>query len=163
MNAPRVIQGHFLLADTSAFDAGYRVGHVCGQIFDVLLFFLPALYCLATLRRPGTNVKCLLSLALALLAFLLCGLVGAVARNSPELRSLGFLAGLGALGMMIAALVLAIIGLVEYYGRARQYTRGAVQAIITLVLCAIFGGLVVFGAFVSLTRPRPQAESLRTQ
>src|SRR6266576_2055154 len=48
-------------------------------------------------------------------------------------------------GQLVAALVLAILGLAEYANARERYTQGRAQAIWALVLCGVFGCFAVAG------------------
>ncbi len=126
------------LLGTVASNSGYETGQMVGRFLVVLLFGGGAVHCFLIARRPATNAKCTISLGLLLCSIMFAGLIGIVARHFPALRILSGLVGLAALAGILAAVVLAIVGLVEYGTQKGKYTQGRAQAIWTLSLAAFF-------------------------
>jgi tetratricopeptide (TPR) repeat protein len=148
---------------TTAFEAGYQAGQSIGVLIVCLLIFLPALHCFLIFRRPATNAKCVLSLGILTSSILLAAIIGVATRNHPNLIWLGGVAGLALFAALIGAIVLAIIGLVEYHGRKGQYNQGKIHAIITLALCSLFFCLMILAAYKGFEKARLRAVELKTQ
>ena len=124
----------------------FETGKVAGQAFVFLSLAALAVKCFSIARRPNANAKCAISLGMAICALIVAALAGMVGGLSPTLHALMILGGLISLMAIIAAAVLAIIGLVEYGNRERQYTQGRAQAIWTLSLSFLFMCFVMIGA-----------------
>jgi len=129
-------------------------------LFATILFVIGASHCLNISSRPTTNTKCALSLMCVLLAFAAVGVGGTVASIGPAAAGTPMLmVGMGLFVMMsiAAAIVLGIIGLIEYAGAHGQYTQGRAQAIWALALSTVIGLLLIGGFIAGLAH----AQSLR--
>ena len=122
------------------------LGELTGGLFCSLVLVFAIWKCWRNVRRPGTNRKC----ALALLFFFLTVSIpaGAVTaswflRTPPPAGILSVLMGLGMFGLWLAAIVLAVIGLVEMSLKPGVWDYGRNQAIWALALCVILGALAV--------------------
>jgi len=103
-------------------------------VLIVLAFVAGAIQCWVISRRPRTNRKCALALMLLLIAWVPLPLaLGTLAPllGLPPL-SLEFLT-LVCSALIIAAAVLAVIGLREFSGTQGYYTQGRRQAVATLL------------------------------
>ena len=101
---------------------------------------------------------------LAFLGAMLLTLAGGVHRGDfstgPRILYLCFgLAVFSWMGLMLAAFILAIIGLVECVNAPERYQQGRTQAIATLILCTSTGLLMIFAVVVA----RPQRGLLAKQ
>ena len=122
------------------------LGELTGGLICSLVLVFAIWKCWRNVRTPGTNRKC----ALALLFFFLTVSIpaGAVTaswflRAPPPAGILSVLMGLGMFGLWIAAIVLAVIGLVEMSLKPGVWDYGRNQAIWALALCVILGVLAV--------------------
>ncbi|HWH71893.1 MAG TPA: hypothetical protein VNT26_21200, partial [Candidatus Sulfotelmatobacter sp.] len=143
----------FLLGELNAYQTGQFLGHVA--IWIALL--AGAAKCWSISRRPTTNAKCVRALMLVLLAFVGCSAVGTLPRPgsaSPALAAAVGLLSLGAVGSIIAAIVLAILGLMEQARQPGRFVQGRSQAIWALSLVGFVGLLMLFGAVQGATRTR---------
>lgn len=125
----------------SEVNAATESGRVAGQIFVWVALLAGALKCWSISRRPATNTKCALSLMVVLLSLIVAGSLGAVMKqigSSPAMAFAGGILGLALLATMVAAIVLAILGLVEFSKQPDVYSQGRAQAIWTLVLAGVF-------------------------
>ena len=91
--------------------------------------------CISIMRRPTTNTLCVLSLMFALVVWMTSVIAGQLLPNEGA----GYLAikiaiGILMIGLTLAALVLAIIGLVQYGSGAGRWVQGRAQAIWGLIL-----------------------------
>ena len=139
----------FLGQDPAPSDAAFRAGYLAGQLIFILILAVLAAKFFKMARRPTTNSKCALSLAVFLTAITLSGLGGIVTRLNPELRFLAVFGGLISFAGIIAGIVLAIIGLVEYGNQRGRYTQGIAQAVWTLSLSFV---IFCMAAVLILTR-----------
>lgn len=115
-------------------------GRATGMIFVWVLLGAGALKCWSISRRPTTNAKSAISLMLVLIGWLLASIIGSAIRmvDLPiAFRALISMAGLAALALWIAAIVLAIVGLNEMAARPGVYTQGRAQSIWSIVLSGI--------------------------
>jgi tetratricopeptide (TPR) repeat protein len=136
----------FLTPGSAPFDAGYHAGQVAGRILAYVLLAALAGKCFSIARRPAANTKCALSLGVLLCSLGVASLIGTVVGQlSPALRVLAVLGGFATLLVIIATVVLAIVGLVEYRTANGRYTQGRAQAIWTLSLAFCFLCLTLFG------------------
>lgn len=134
--------------DAEAFSTGTQIG----QLVAIILPILGIAKCWSISRRPTTNAKCVWALMLLLAVWAEGGLMSFFKTPGAE-HSLGYaLLGLSAFVLLVAAVLLAVLGLVEYSGSSGRYTQGRAQAIWTLVLCAIFTSLAVAGFMRSRAR-----------
>jgi len=86
-------------------------------------------------RRKTTSTKCVLSLLLFLLAWLLATILGIFEATIRNPLITGVLIG-GVLLLALASFVMGIVGLVDY-GHHNEYTQGRAQAIWAIVLTVI--------------------------
>ena len=116
-------------------------GRVTGQIFVVVLLLFGIFKCVSISKRPTTSSKCVWALALLLIACLLPTVVDIVAGGATQSAgyrvALGFV-GLLAMGLIVASVVLAIVGLVEFSSARKRFVQGRAQAIWALVLNGLF-------------------------
>ena len=141
-----------MFRDLNPADAGY----VTGQLMVWLALFAGVLKCWSISRRPTTNRKCALALMFILLAFVLAGCVGVLARilgKSPEFTVVTGLVGLVVLGLFVTSLVLAILGLIEFSNRPDAFSQGRAQAIWALVLTGLLGLTFGAGFVTAVARP----------
>jgi len=102
----------FLLGEIGAEEAG----RLTGQVFGAVAFLAGAWKCWAISRRTTTNSKCALSLMFILLAWPIGMLTGLLMRwigPSPFLAIMTALSVLVMIGLVVVAIVLAILGLKE--------------------------------------------------
>ena len=124
----------------SEINAATESGRFIGQIFVWVALLVGDLKCWSISRRPATNTKCALSLMIVFLAMLIAGGIGAMIRvlgTTPGLAVLEGILGLGMLAALVTAIVLAILGLIEFSNQGDVYTQGKAQAIWTLVLAVV--------------------------
>ncbi len=140
-----------LLAELDARSAG----RLTGALFWLLLLGGGIVKCVAISRRPGTNTKCALGLAL-LLSSWATGAASVLMRTLLEPGSVTAVtciavAAVLMLGLLVASLVLAILGLVEVRRQPEVFRQGRAQAVWTLGLSGLLllGGL---GTAVSASR-----------
>lgn len=127
-------------------------GRTAGQAFVWIALIAGALKCWSISRRPTTNTKCALALVLMLLGFLAAASVGLLVQNvgtSPVMVAVRGLLGLMMLGLMVTAIVLAILGLIEFSRPPRAFVQGRAQAIWALALAGVMG-LIAGAGFVSV-------------
>ena len=94
--------------------------------------------CWSISRRPRTNTKCVMALQLMLIGWLIpLGYIGFSTLLGYPLP-FDWLVSMVSFAVVLAAVVLAFLGLHEYSRGQGRYTQGKVQAICTVV----FGGLV---------------------
>lgn len=126
------------------------IGALIGRLVADLLFLLGALLgalkCLAISRRPAANAPCVLSLALFLMVFPI-----GIAANEIfhfNLASPLFLLVTSVLkwGIAAVAIILAIVGLVQYAHANGRFTQGRPQAVWAIVWSslAMLVGMVVY-------------------
>ena len=136
-----------------------QAGLLAGQAGILIALLAGVCKCHALARRPTANPKCMWALMLLLLAWMGMSVIAFMAKWLPDWKALVGLAGLGALGCMVAAFMLAILGLRECSRHKEVYSQGRAQAIWTLVLASIIIGFTILGAI----RGREGAASLRAQ
>jgi len=114
-----------------------------GQVFGLVLLTAGILKCWSISKRPTTSTKCVLSLLLVLSAWWLtsAGMLWLV--PSPALRPLFGVVALLAFGLITAAIIVSVLGLVDYEKEPGKYVQGRAQAIWALVLCGFMVMLVV--------------------
>lgn len=137
-----------LLADTTdAEDFGRKLG---GLAIGTLLL-AGAAKCAMIMRRPQTNTICMLSLMFVLLAWAASSM-NRIFEGRPETvyRSLWIVITLLVCGLIIAAFVLGIIGLVQYARAQGRWTQGRAQAIWGLVLSSLMLMLAAVGAVLAV-------------
>ena len=125
----------------SEVNAATESGRLAGQVFVWVALLAGALKCWSISRRPATNTKCALSLMIVLLSLIVAGSLGVVVKqigSSPAMAFAGGILGLALLATMVTAIVLAILGLVEFFRQPNVYSQGRAQAIWTLVLVGVF-------------------------
>lgn len=127
-------------------------GRVAGQAFVWIALLAGTLKCWSISRRPTTNTKCALALMLMLLGFLVAASVGLFAQSigsSPVIVAVRGLLGLMMLGLIVTAIVFAILGLIEFARPPRVFIQGRAQAIWTLALAGVMVSIAGAG-FVSV-------------
>jgi probable addiction module antidote protein len=142
-------------------------GRIAGQAFVWIALLAGALKCWSISRRPTTNTKCALALMLVLLGFVVAASVGVLMQNagtSPAMVAIRGLLALMMLGLMVTAIVLAILGLIEFPRPPRVFVQGRAQAIWALALAGVMGLMAVAG-FVSaiLRSSSPSARAGQTR
>jgi hypothetical protein len=116
-----------------------------GQFTLVVLMLAATIKCWTISRRPTTNTKCALSLMLLCVAFLITGTHAILSRFIPYIpanRVVAGILGLVIFGLIVTAIILAIIGLVEYSRHHESYNQGRSQAISALGLTVF---MLIFG------------------
>ena len=129
----------------------YDSGRIAGQIFVWAALLGGALKCWSISRRPATNAKCAHSLMIVLLACMVAGCFGTLLKEfgpSPAVAFAGGILGLGMIAGLVAGIVLAILGLVEYSKKRDVYTQGRAQAIWALALAGLIC-LTTGGGFIA--------------
>lgn len=143
-------------AYTDPRQAGYAAGQITGQVFVLFILIWGIAKCWNISRRSGSNTKCILALALVL-----CGLcstsMGIVVTNGLDIGVAKLLVQSGASFLfgvfVVAAVVLAIIGLREMSQKPLEFHYGRAQAIWSLVLAVVFG-LFFINGFIRGARSR---------
>ena len=128
------------------------IGRITGQIVAVLLLSAGIFKCISISRRPATNSKCVWSLALFLTIFVVAAAFNLVPKGTSGRAALAILAGLLLISMVVAAIILAIIGLTECAQERGRFVQGRAQAIWALALSGVFLCLVFGGAVTGLMR-----------
>lgn len=145
-NFGALLQPHFANVDPTS--AAYNAGQTTGQLIFLVCIGLGVSKCLSIARRPGTNTKCVLALALVL------GGLGIISGSTLLNRALPF--GLARYAIhtigsfffgvcVLAGIVLAILGQRELSTRPTEFDRGRAQAVWSLVLALIFGSAFISG------------------
>jgi tetratricopeptide (TPR) repeat protein len=119
------------------------------------IFLLGGVHCFKISRRPTTNTKCALGLMCVMFMLGIAACLSAVvgwAAGSLVLTLVSGVAALLAIGLLVPALVLAIIGLIEYAQNKGRYSQGRAQAVWALVLCGLCGLLMVAGFISGFSR-----------
>ena len=132
----------------------FRAGEITGQLFFGIALLCGALKCWLISRRPTTNTKCALSLMFMLSGLCLASLAGTLARAadpSPAMTVIRGVLGLVLLILFVSAIVLGIIGLVEFSQNRAAYQQGRAQAIWTLTLAGLVG-LAAIGGIINGAR-----------
>src|SRR5688572_12536527 len=96
-----------LMAAADPQSAGYAAGQVAGQVIMLLAVAAGLYKCWSISRRPQTNTKCVLALAIFLVVWLVSGVVGALGRRmgeGPPPLVIGLL-GIGAFALIVTAVV----------------------------------------------------------
>jgi len=124
-------------------------GRFAGQALFLILILAGALKCWRISSRPTTNRKCALSLMFVLLSFIGFACVGIMSKTvypSSGFHVIIGLLGLAMFGLIVTALVFAILGLMEYAKQTGVYVQGKAQAIWALILSIliIFSGAIGF-------------------
>jgi tetratricopeptide (TPR) repeat protein len=149
----------------SASDPAFEAGRIAGQVFIWVALLAGALKCWLISRRPTTNAKCVLSLMLVLLAFAVASASSALTADigTSPVSAIGTgLLGVAAILLLITAIVLAILGLVEFYAQRGVYIQGNAQAIWALSLIAVLFVCAGVGFVAALQRSlRAGAEQSR--
>jgi len=138
-----------------------QAGKVVGGIVVPLLFVALVAKMVFISRRATANFKCVFSLMLLLGLWAVALMIGNVfyygyssgGSRPPAANILLLFAGLVMMGAFVASVVFAILGLVEYAQRPGVYKQGRTQAIWTLALNVVFGGLVM----ISMAMPKNRA------
>ncbi|MEE8451222.1 MAG: DUF3857 domain-containing protein, partial [Thermoguttaceae bacterium] len=128
-----------------------RIGYYIGLATPVILLLAGILKCKSIAARETTNTKAALSLMLVLVGWLAAMGAGMANRLAIDAgmasvgQAISVLVALVVFILVIAAIVLAIIGLIELSDGRGFYRQGKVQAILSLVLAGIFVVLIVLG------------------
>src|SRR5690348_3178975 len=110
---------------------------MAGQVFGLLILGLGIAKCWSISRRATTNTKCVVGLLLVLAAWWAGSAGGLLLTPWPALRPLFALVGLGAFGLITAAIIVSVLGLAEYANQPGKYVQGRAQAIWALVLSGV--------------------------
>ncbi len=113
-------------------------GQITGKVIVVLGAAAGAMKCYAISRRPTTNARCALSLMFLLLAWFSSGTIGMLQQPLGLPSWCAGITGIVSVGLAVAAIVLAILGLVEYARPGHAYEQGRAQAIWALLLSLFF-------------------------
>lgn len=124
-------------------DPARAAGYVMGVGFIVVLLLIPLILNLVALRNDATNRKCALAVIILVAGWVFSALGTMILKNAEPNPLLMMVPGLVALCGIIASVVLAIIGLVEF--GSRRYRHGKKRAISVLVLSALFVVMMVIG------------------
>jgi tetratricopeptide (TPR) repeat protein/transglutaminase-like putative cysteine protease len=111
-----------------------------GRVVILLLTVGGILMCLAIIRRPTTNTKCVLALILVLVAFLVSGVLSVAATfltSDAAAEVLGLVRTLGSIALLLAAIVVGILGLLECQDRRSVFKQGSAQAAWALIISAV--------------------------
>ncbi len=119
----------------------YMLGILLGRILFIVGPILVLVLTAPGFKRRSANKKCLLAFDLFLLSILLGQLSTFVSQSEVMDRAAFLFLCLIMFGLMLASVVLAIIGLVEY--RRRHYRHGRKRAIATLILIGLLMILAV--------------------
>lgn len=132
----------YLLGEISSEEAG----RYTGELLVVVGLVAGIWKCWSISRRTTTNSKCVLGLMFVLLGWFMSVITVLVTRwlgPSPFMGVVMGMFGLALMAMIVAAIVLAIIGLLEFSRQPGVFTQGRSQAIWALVLGGIMG--IIFG------------------
>ncbi len=136
-------------------DPATEAGRITGEVFFIFCALAGAWKCWRISRRPTTNTKCTLALMFVLLAMFFSGCGAAMRKGfvpSPGLAVALAVMGLAMAGLIIAAAVLALLGLVEFSQRQGAYTQGRAQAIWALALAAVMCVAIAAGIIKAMQR-----------
>jgi len=148
----------FTLADASP---AYQAGQLTGFLLVILPTFLGMLKCIAMLRRPTTSKLCVTALLLALAAwFVAIAGHGLTLLYPAQNEIIRVLSALPALMLLMAAFVIAIIGLASF--DSKRHAQGRAQAAWALVISGIFSVIAGAGAIMTV-RARILAEELAAE
>jgi hypothetical protein len=142
-------------------------GRITGQALVWIAFLAGAVKCWSISRRPTTNTKCALALMFMLLAFLAAAAVGGLVQSagtSPLLTAVCGLLSLAMFGLVLTAIVLGVLGLIEFSTRPGVFVQGRAQAIWALSLAGVIGliaGASLISAIVRAARPSATAAQSR--
>ncbi len=126
-----------------------------GQMFLLGGLLAGALKCWSISRRPTTNTKSAFALMFVLLTIGLASCLGTLTRKSSPTFGLALvegLMGIAMLGFLVTAIVLGILGLIEFSQQRGVYTQGRVQAIWALALALVLGAFAVSGVIRGIQR-----------
>ena len=120
-------------------------GQSTGKVIVILAALAGAVKCYEISRRPTANTKCVWSLLLFLLSWVFSGILSLLRESLPQLTSLVDVFSTLRTVMVVAAPVLAILGLLEYSRKRHLYTQGRAQAIWSLALFGLFLAVAIVG------------------
>ncbi len=129
----------------------YLIGKIFGTLFWGFLLAVGIVKCFLIAKRETTCSKCVYGLMITLSGLFFLFIVYLLKGESAVSPVLGFLLGMVWLMVLITAVVLSIIGLVEYK-KHEEYIQGRKQAITAIVLSTLFIGLVLFGVYRAIHR-----------
>ncbi len=136
-------------------------GSTCGALVCPLLALAAILKCIGMLRKPDTNRLCAIALTLAFGALGLLPVLGVLALAKPPILAAILAVSLAYWSLLVAAVVTAIIGLVQCSMRRDLYRHGRGPAIWALVIaCSLI--LIGIGSVVSRTYGVDLTSGLRT-
>ena len=130
-----------LLAFTNPEDTG----PVAGRVFVFICLVAGALKCWKISQKPTANRKCVLALMVLLLAFVSFAVIGLMPKSlfpSPGQRLIMGLLNMISVGLIMTAIILAILGLTENAKQPGVFAQGKLQAKWTL---AISGLIILVG------------------
>jgi hypothetical protein len=126
-----------------------NTGRFAGEALVCVIILAGVLKCWRISKRTTTNRKCALSLMMVLISFAGFSVVGMLSKDGSQspllLMTVGML-GFAMFGLVIVAVVFAILGLSEYAKQKGVFVQGKAQAIWALALSSliIFAGLSGF-------------------
>ncbi|MEA2709272.1 MAG: hypothetical protein QOF78_1873 [Phycisphaerales bacterium] len=141
------------------------VGFYVGAALPPLVLAIGIIKCFTIARRPTTSMMSALALALALGAFLLSMIGGLgmsalhdalapTAANAAIMGAVGITVAVLVVLMILAAMMLAILGLVNVHVQPQRYRQGARQSIAALVLAPALLMIFGIGAMAGMQRER---------
>ena len=136
---------------TIAESDSYKEGEVIGHVFGFILIGIGILKCIEIARRPATNTKCVLSLMMVLVSWILLMVLGEF-KDSESIWLLRVIIILPVFCLILASIVVAILGLVELKSAPGKYNQGKRQAVWSLILSGILTCLFMGGVFVGLAK-----------
>ncbi|MBN2447523.1 MAG: tetratricopeptide repeat protein [Phycisphaerae bacterium] len=130
-----IMAAHELLAKTTANNTSI----FCGVVFWYAILLAGIIKCIQIMRRPTTSTTCVLSLAFFLGGWLVATAIGQLLKTStpadpPMTGGVMVALWLAAVGLLVAAPVLAIVGLIQYGRGEVAYSQGRWQAATALLL-----------------------------
>jgi Flp pilus assembly protein TadD len=147
--------GH-VIAASDAQNAGYTTG----RLIAIVGVLIGMRHCVVISRRPATNAKCALALLFALLPTALSGVYALLqAQFAPAVPILfstvsTVLLAMACAASLIAAVALALVGLIEMFNRKGIYNQGRKQAIWALILSCLVGSTFGVGFVRGFARAR---------
>lgn len=135
-----------------------QVGRIGGAVFAALLLFAGIVKCLQIMRRPSTSTLCVLSLALPLVVMLAASILSVFVRpaaqdgHSYAAVVLQMFTGVR-FALLFTAIVIAVIGLIQYGRNKERYTQGRHQAVWAILLATSLLTFLVYST-VSEVRAR---------
>lgn len=133
---------HDMLAQTQR---DWEIGQIFGLLFWSLLMLIGVIKCWGRARQPGVSRPCVMALALVLFGWMIRCLMVANGLWTPQATLVSTAVGVVAVaGLGLAAIVLAVQGLLLYDGKVHRHGRK--HAVWAIVLALIFAGLCFISA-----------------